>query len=418
MSACVSLQTSTKPVCEDMPLSTEEQIDTIKLGNLNSENKNEGVSKIITLSPFDDQRKLLCSCTEQTNNKTPDEQNSKPEQSLDNVLPSESEQSPAETQPPEHPPTQPPSNADNDTGATCVGALSIPSVGLSVKCYASSSQAVVDAPNSAVYFYSQGHLIIGDHVNQGFNKIKSCGAGTIAYIPDGGSGEYECVAVMSGVNTGYSLTAADGTDIRNLYPGAVVCYTCNGNWQSVTLVFFMPVGSNLEDAEEYEEGSEYYPNPDNPYVCPVGQHDWVFQDSFVYNELADGGIWNKYREDRYLCSKCESDWLVRELIEEDVYGFMDKQPEEDEILPPEPLPEVPEPEPSNPPEGENIPDESISEDTEGDTPEDASPEETNPETEAPEPTSPTEAIVEDEPTIPSEPSDTADGESLSNNSGT
>ena len=71
--------------------------------------------------------------------------------------------------------TPPPSNNNNyNTWDTLVGKLSIPSVGLSVNCYASASQATVDAANSAAYFYTQGHLVIGDHVNQGFNKIKSC----------------------------------------------------------------------------------------------------------------------------------------------------------------------------------------------------------------------------------------------------
>ena len=102
-----------------------------------------------------------------------------------------------------------------NTWDTCVGTFSVPGVGLSVNCYASASQETVDAKNSAAYFYSQGHSIIGDHVNQGFNKIKSCHEGTTAYLA---GVEYECVAVMSGHNDGSRLTTSNGTDIRDMYP--------------------------------------------------------------------------------------------------------------------------------------------------------------------------------------------------------
>ena len=282
--------------------------------------------------------------------------------------------------------TPPPSNNNNyNTWDTLVGKLSIPSVGLSVNCYASASQATVDAANSAAYFYTQGHLVIGDHVNQGFNKIKSCSKGTIAYIPYGGSSvEYECVAVMNGINTGYSLTTADGRDIRDLYPGAVVCYTCNSNWQNVTLVFFQIPGTSVEELED--ENSEFYPGEDVANTCPAGQHDWSLEETFDYVEITDD-YRIKYRRNHYICNKCNSDWLeTSELARWDIDDkdwWKEDEPEEPSV-PEETEPESPPPENTEPPvETPTEPDDTV-------PPEDT------------EPTVP-EIVVPDEPTTPTDP---------------
>ena len=36
------------------------------------------------------------------------------------------------------------------------------------------------------------------------------------------------------------LTDSDYNSIEGMYPDALVCYTCNGNWRNVTIVFFAP----------------------------------------------------------------------------------------------------------------------------------------------------------------------------------
>lgn len=118
-----------------------------------------------------------------------------------------------------------------------VGRFKIASVGVDVACYFSSSQATVDAKDSAACFTASGHTIIGDHKHQGFSTIKSCEPGTKAIF---GSTEYTCIDIIKGHNTGYELTDANYNNIANLYPGALVCYTCNDNWRNVTIVFFAP----------------------------------------------------------------------------------------------------------------------------------------------------------------------------------
>lgn len=243
-----------------------------------------------------------------------------------------------------------------------VGKFSIPGVGLSVNCYNSASQATVDAANSAAYFYLQGHLVVADHVNQGFNKIKSCKEGTIAYVPYGsGTVEYECVAVINGINTGYGLKTADGRDISELYPGSVVCYTCNGNWQNVTIVFFQLPGG--ETPEEFEDGgAEFYPSEENSNICPAGKHKWELEDSFQYIDITDTHR-IKYNQDHYVCSKCGSDYLTTQELnrwpieDEDwwVNEYGDKVTDPEPIDPPDETPTEPPVQETEPPVEEPAP---------------------------------------------------------------
>ena len=48
---------------------------------------------------------------------------------------------------------------------------------------------------------------------------------------------------MLGHNTGKTLTDTDCNSIETMHVGALVCYTCNENWQNVTIVFFVPAES-------------------------------------------------------------------------------------------------------------------------------------------------------------------------------
>lgn len=122
-----------------------------------------------------------------------------------------------------------------------LGRFTVPAAGVDVACYESSAQSVVDARDSAAYFYACGHWIIADHVHQGFGAIKGCKAGNTAYLEtERGRTEYTCVDTIQGHNTGKELTDGDYQPIDELYPDTLVCYTCNDNWQNVTIVFFAP----------------------------------------------------------------------------------------------------------------------------------------------------------------------------------
>ena len=122
-----------------------------------------------------------------------------------------------------------------------VGRFSVPDVGVNVGCYGSSAQAVADANDSAAYFDACGHTVIADHVNQGFGAIKGCTVGDQAQLTtETGEERYVCVGSIQGHNTGKALTDENYTPIDELYPDTLVCYTCNDNWQNVTIVFFAP----------------------------------------------------------------------------------------------------------------------------------------------------------------------------------
>ena len=287
-------------------------------------------------------------------------------------------------------------NAGYTGDAKYVGVFSIPSLGVSVNCYASAAQSVVDAQNAAAYFYLQGHLIIADHVNQGFHKIKSCSKGTVAYAPNGT--KYECVAVMNGINTGYSLTTTDGTSIKELYPGTLVAYTCNSNWQSVTMVFFKVYGTSLEEPpEEYAgEDDDFYASNDPDLVpCPAGTHQWVLLDSFQYYYIDDDGSRVKVLREVFECSVCKGEWYKTTKVDEEEAPTEPEQPEDDEQ---EVSPEEPTTPPTEPPTEETIP--PVEEQPTESPNEPSVPEETQPENTEP----PVEETTPSEPeTTPTEP---------------
>lgn len=118
-----------------------------------------------------------------------------------------------------------------------VGRLTIPSLGINVALFASNSQAVVDAPDSAACFGFGSATVIGDHQNQGFSAIRSSYVGMTAYIDDGTSKrQLTCTGVTTGTNTGTDLVSSSGVSVSTY--GGYVMYTCNSNWQDVTIVYF------------------------------------------------------------------------------------------------------------------------------------------------------------------------------------
>ena len=234
---------------------------------------------------------------------------------------------------PEVPKEEKPSDEKPNNSPDYVGRFRIPSLGVNVACYFGSAQSIVDAQDSAAYFYAYGHAIIADHKHQGFNAIKSATNGTRATL---GSTEYKFVAKINGHNTGYSLTDANGNLITNLYPGTLVTYTCNENWQNVTIVFW-------ECA-----------NKDDNIDCSKGMHLW--NDWEVAWELYDKNG-SYYGWDKKVCKLCgEEEWNPRENPSENCPPPEVKEPEEpsepttppiEETEPPtEPAPS----EPTTPPE--------------------------------------------------------------------
>ena len=182
-----------------------------------------------------------------------------------------------ETKPVEEPkPTETKPNNKPNTSDTYVGRFKISSVGVNVGCYASSSQATVDATDSASYFFGYGHRIIADHNNQGFNGIKSCDVGTKATFTyeDGSVENLVCVGKIQGHNTGTTLTDANYTPIHDLYPGSIACYTCNDNWKNITIVFFMEESEVNNKKENNEEKPEETAPPAPVYGCKEGKHKW------------------------------------------------------------------------------------------------------------------------------------------------
>jgi len=118
------------------------------------------------------------------------------------------------------------------------GRLVIPSVGVNVALFAVVSQAAADAQDSAAYFPFKNYMLVADHWNQGFWKIKRCSVGTKAYIYRGTSIQtLTCTGICRGVNAGYDLLYEDGSSATT--GSGTIMYTCNGsNYHDITLTFW------------------------------------------------------------------------------------------------------------------------------------------------------------------------------------
>ena len=124
-----------------------------------------------------------------------------------------------------------------------VGRWLIPDVGVDVAAFASSTQATADAKDSACYFPFGDMIVVGDHWNQGFEAIKRCVVGTKAYLDIGAElKEYVCVASFTGHNQVTEMTDDKYKSLNyGANTGGITCYTCNGNWRDIWIVFFQPV---------------------------------------------------------------------------------------------------------------------------------------------------------------------------------
>lgn len=98
------------------------------------------------------------------------------------------------------------------------------------------SQSVIDNGGAARFDFKGMDIVCG-HRHLGFNAMKSAEVGqTHAYI-DGV--EYVCTAKFIGHNTSTDLTDNDGNVIS--WTDGIVMYTCNENWQNVTISYWTKV---------------------------------------------------------------------------------------------------------------------------------------------------------------------------------
>ena len=135
-----------------------------------------------------------------------------------------------------------------------MGRLYIPDVDLNVALFDSgfydgNSQTIVDNKDSAAYLNDFDIPIIADHKHQGFSKMKqSIPNETLAYINTGDKIEtYLCAKKCIGKNTGFLLIDDENRCI-SVYDEAykdfgeyIVMYTCNENWQNITITFWKKI---------------------------------------------------------------------------------------------------------------------------------------------------------------------------------
>lgn len=127
------------------------------------------------------------------------------------------------------------------------GRLDIPSIGIGVALnYVDlrdgTAQSVVDAYDSAAYFFWHDcKYVIADHNNQGFANLRNAQVGSYAQISkaDGYVDTYICTRVCTdGRNTQYDLLDEYGISADSSVNCSLLMYTCNQNWEHITLTFW------------------------------------------------------------------------------------------------------------------------------------------------------------------------------------
>lgn len=106
------------------------------------------------------------------------------------------------------------------------GNLSIPTLGIDVALYKGSSQAIVDAEDSAAIFNSLDRRpIIADHASQSFSRLDQVTPGTTAAITKGTTvTKYTCTNIESGKNNGYDIYVDGHAVAPQTYD--LMMYTC------------------------------------------------------------------------------------------------------------------------------------------------------------------------------------------------
>ncbi len=131
------------------------------------------------------------------------------------------------------------------------GRLYIPEVGVNVAVNFASeydsttAQAIGDAVDSAVYTtHMNGEPYIADHSTQEFYRIRSCHEGTLAYWKHVDRLDIlYCTRVCSGENDGRFIYTSLKENAYYINEGGLFMYTCNEDWEHVTVVFWQPIGT-------------------------------------------------------------------------------------------------------------------------------------------------------------------------------
>lgn len=132
------------------------------------------------------------------------------------------------------------------------GRLTIPSVGIDVGLYyctsddGATSQSIVNAADSAAYIdqVNIDGALIADHNNQGFDAMKNSKPyETYAYIDFGSYTQtYVCTAIGLGHNYDNDMVDWNGVSLNyGFISGGLAMYTCNENWQNITISYWQPV---------------------------------------------------------------------------------------------------------------------------------------------------------------------------------
>ena len=127
------------------------------------------------------------------------------------------------------------------------GYFYIPDAGVRVPLYAKGSRKIaqdtVDAEDSALLAsgINGGHCAyIADHAAQGFDAIKRCTLGTLAYIVTPNSTRfYICNAVTEGTNLKTDLVTLGNERLSRIQWADLCAYCCNDDkGRSISMVFF------------------------------------------------------------------------------------------------------------------------------------------------------------------------------------
>lgn len=123
------------------------------------------------------------------------------------------------------------------------GRLFIPSVNIDVALYQTpctpEAQQIVDAYDSAAYMNTlNGAVLIGDHSNQGFDRLINIQTGTKMYIyrSDGSVETYVCTETCHGTN--YTSGVCDANGISSEQSSGIWCYTCGASSADIIISKF------------------------------------------------------------------------------------------------------------------------------------------------------------------------------------
>ena len=129
-----------------------------------------------------------------------------------------------------------------------MGRLVIPGVGINVALYIDGEgetemeklQNICDREDSAAFFCDGIGYLIADHNNQAFQPLSNVSLGDKAFILRGHSIlSLECDLRMSGHNYGQGIVDEEGNYVSAY--SDYICYTCEDNWNNVSIAGFKVV---------------------------------------------------------------------------------------------------------------------------------------------------------------------------------